>query len=110
MTYRCVRSWDGRHVEFRHPAGRPSKDWGFSDGHAVMAHVIDKIAFEAWSRERVFTVRFEVCTGVEARGLRQFVIETPRGVVTIEPLDLSYAATFGMCSVFGELRSGKWPD
>jgi hypothetical protein len=38
------------------------------------------------------------------------VIDTPRGVVTLEPLDLSYAATFGMCSVFGEIRSRTWPD
>jgi hypothetical protein len=75
-----------------------------------MAHVIDAIVFEAWSRERAFTIRFDVCTGLEARGLRQFVIDTPRGAVTLEPLDLSYAATFGMCSVFGEVRSGPWPD
>jgi hypothetical protein len=75
-----------------------------------MAHVVDAIAFESCGRERVFTVRFDVCTGLDARGLRRFVIETPRGAVTLEPLDLSYAATFGMCSVFGEARSSKWSD
>ena len=100
ITYRCVRSWDGRRFEFHHPAGRASKDWDFADGQAVMAYVVDAIAFESWGRERVFTVRFDVCTGLDARGLRQFVITTPRGAVTLEPLDLSYAATFGMCSVF----------
>lgn len=65
-----------------------------------MASIVDAIAFESWGGERVFTVRFDVCTGLDARGLRQFVITTPRGAVTLEPLDLSYAATFGMCSVF----------
>ena len=65
-----------------------------------MACVVDAIAFESWGGERVFTVRFDVCTGLDARGLRQFVITTARSFVTLEPLDLSYAATFGMCSVF----------
>jgi hypothetical protein len=78
---------------------------GLLDGRIVMARLIDAVAFEGWTGNRRFTVRFDVCTGVDARGLRQFVVETSRGTVTLQPLDLSYAATFGMCSVFGDLRS-----
>lgn len=72
-----------------------------------MAYIVDAIAFESWGRERTFTVRFDVCTGLDARGLRQFVISTSRGVVTLEPLNLSYAATFGMCSVFSDSRPAR---
>ena len=92
-------------MDFFHPDGRLSKDWDFVDGRIVMARLIDAVAFEGSTGNRRFTVRFDVCTGVDARGLRQFVVETSRGTVTLQPLDLSYAATFGMCSVFGDLRS-----
>jgi hypothetical protein len=111
MRYPCLRSWDGRQSDFGHPDGRLSKDWGYQDGRAVMAHVIDAIAFESWTGgERQFTVRFEVGTGLPSRGLRQFIVWTPRGTVTLEPLDLSYAGTFGMCSVFEESPSPREPE
>jgi hypothetical protein len=58
------------------------------------------VALESSAGDRRFDIRFEVCTGVEAQGLRQFVVTTSRGTVTLEPLALSYAAAFGMCSVF----------
>jgi len=97
-----VRSWDSRELTFAHPDGRPAEAWDYDDGRIVMELVIQTIVFDPQPQR--FSIFYEHCDGDTAQfgALRRFVVRTTRGTVTLEPLPVSYAATFGMCGVFAD--------
>ena len=107
VTYRCVRSWDRRELTFAHPDGRPAEAWDYEDGRIVMELVIQTIVFDPQPQR--FSIFYEHCDGDSEQlgALRRFVVRTARGTVTLEPLPVSYAATFGMCGVFADRLSRR---
>lgn len=107
VSYRCVRSWDQRELTFAHPDGRPAEAWDYNDGRMVMERVVQTIVFDPLPQG--FSISYEHCDGDSEQlgALRRFVVRTARGTVTLEPLPVSYAATFGMCGVFADRLTGR---
>lgn len=102
-----MRSWDSRELTFAHPDGRPAEAWDYDDGRIVMERVIQTIVFDPLPQR--FSIFYEHCDGDSEQlgALRRFVVRTTRGTVTLEPLPVSYAATFGMCGVFADRLSHR---
>ena len=86
------------------PRGQSLGRLGDAEGRAFMQTVVERILSDTADRD--FTVKYEQ---LPRRGpfniLREFTIKTSRGIVTIEALDVSYEAVFGMLSVFPGLTT-----
>ena len=102
--YRCLRSWSPDQCLVSHPEGKASDAWGYAEGRAFMQTVVERILSDTADRD--FTVKYDQ---LPRRGpfniLREFTMKTSRGIVTIEALDVSYEAVFGMLSVFPGLAT-----
>ena len=66
-----------------------------------MSLVIESLIAEAGAGRQGFSISFDFAgSAADPTHLRRFLIHTPRGTVEFEPLDVSYDAAFGLCSVF----------
>ena len=69
-------------------------------GGRGMAHVVEGHRLRGVVRAIVSSRFVSRHAPDSTRGLRQFTVQTSRGTVTLQPLDLRLRGTFGMCSVF----------